>query len=150
MGSMREILSRNSPHEPPFQRGRQTNLLTPHPGPLPFEGRGRIAGRFMVPMRAENGVGAPHEPPFQRGRLTNLLTPHPGPLPFEGRGRIGSPVHGLNARNLVWRNSLPGPLLPRWEERENSAACLVVVSRCALRPPGHNQTAGIVGHATAN
>src|SRR5258705_7621109 len=29
--------------DPPFQRGCQTNLLTPHPGPLPFEGRGRIA-----------------------------------------------------------------------------------------------------------
>src|SRR6266487_2951223 len=61
----------------------------------------------MVAIRAKNGVGATHEPPFQRGRLTNLLTPHPGPLPLEGRGRIGRPVHGLNARNLVSRNSLP-------------------------------------------
>src|SRR6266404_4439889 len=128
--------------EAPFQRGRQTNLFTPHPGPLPFEGRGRIGspvhglnarnlvsrnslheprrktallspalsslgggegeerdGRFMVPIRAA------HEAPLQRGRLTNLLTPQPSPRPVEGRGRIGSPVHGLNARNLVSRNS---------------------------------------------
>jgi len=62
---------------------------------------------FMVPIRAKNGVGAVHEPPFQRGRQTNLSTPHPGPLPVEGRGRIGSPVHGLNARNLGSGNSLP-------------------------------------------
>src|SRR6266404_4016179 len=75
------------------ERLRQTVLLSPALSSLGGgEGEER-ADRFMVPMRAENGVGAAHEPPFQRGRQRNRLTPHPGPLPFEGRGRIGSPVH---------------------------------------------------------
>src|SRR6266404_4740984 len=88
-------------HEPLVKLHPGCRLDAPFPlTPALSPGRGRTADRFMVPIRAKNGVGATHEPPFQRGRERNLLTPHPGPLPVEGRGRSGSPVHGLNARSL--------------------------------------------------
>src|SRR6266404_4830577 len=61
-------------------------------------------------------------------RISYGLTPHPGPLPLEGRGRSGSPVPGLNARNLVSGNSLPvegrgrGQMHPRSGQHPSSCS----------------------------
>src|SRR6266404_8946089 len=43
------------PSDEPRQDVRLTNLLTPHPGPLPVEGRGRSAEQLMVPCASKIG-----------------------------------------------------------------------------------------------
>src|SRR5258706_6891235 len=53
------------------------NVPTAHPGPLPVEGRGRSAERFMVAMRAKNDVEAIHKPLVKLHPRCRLDAPFP-------------------------------------------------------------------------
>src|SRR6266404_7162691 len=93
-----------------------TNFLTPHPGPLPVEGRGRSAGGFMVAMRAENGVRATHEPLVKVAPEMSFgcaVPSHPSPLP----GGEGAPLAASGRVQWVQGRKLFSPGMRRFARR---------------------------------
>src|SRR2546426_1177405 len=99
----------------------QRPIASPHPGPLPSDGRGGIVGQCFAPSRLcclsircwGFGMRSVQDENHADGRIEHFAwtlnrSPHPGPLPSDGRGGI------------VWQCFAP-----------SASLLFIVVPRCA-------------------